>query len=639
MGHVAITRTCVLLVLIFSGSCWSSAQGQQVFTLARDGQAAAPLRVSPQADDVTRAAAQSLADQLAAITGAAFALEPIGAGAGGIIVGTSGELADLVPDALPPDPSPAGLEQYLLRSEPGRLLVVGATPLAVQHAVWDLLHRLGHRQFFPGPVWEVVPRQPTLSVEVNALAKPAYLSRGIWANYGTWGYNDQTLRQWHQRNRTVSAFTLRSGHAYENIIRRNKELFDQHPEYRGLVKGERRSSKMCVGNPAVRELVVRYALDTFAQKPDEQMISVDPSDGGGWCECDACAAIGSPSDRAITLANDVALALEREKLDKYVGLYAYNEHAPPPRVRPHPRVIVNVATAFTRGASIDGLITGWRDAGLKQFGIREYFSIHTWDRDLPGAARASRLNYLATTIPHYHEMGARFYSAESSDNWGPCGLGYYVAARLLWDPSESSRVEALREDFLDKAFGPVQSSMRRFYTLIDGDKKVLLSSDLIGRMYRELDEARRGTSEPAIRARLDHLLLYTRYVELFRHYQNNSGAERQLAFERVIRHAYRMRTTQMLHVKALYRDVARPKRDASLTMPEDAQWQVPEGKNPWKSSEPWGEQELSAMLAAGIEANPIVTFEPARLRRCSRTASVRVGGSSTTPGRRRAGRR
>src|SRR5690606_26594174 len=86
------------------------------------------------------------------------------------------------------------------------------------------------------------------------------------------------------------------------------------------------------------------------------------------------------------------------------------------------------------------------------------------------------------------------------------------------------------------------------------------------------------------------------------------GEERQAAFEQVIRHAYRMRTTQMVHTKALYRDLVG--RDKSVSIPEEARWQKPEPGNPWKSSEPWSREELDAIFAAGIAANPVVSFEP-----------------------------
>src|SRR5699024_1619461 len=122
-------------------------------------------------------------------------------------------------------------------------------------------------------------------------------------------------------------------------------------------------------------------------------------------------------------------------------------------------------------------------------GMREYYSVHPWDRDLPGRARGANLDYLRKSIVEFHAAKARFMSAESSDNWGPNGLGYYIAARMLWDVDEAQSVEALKQDFLTRAFGTASEPMAEFYSLIDGANRPLLSSDLIGRMYRQLDKA------------------------------------------------------------------------------------------------------------------------------------------------------
>lgn len=497
----------------------------------------------------------------------------------------------------------------------------------MHHAVWDLLCRLGHRQFFPGETWEVVPRLDTVSIEVDVVEKPDYLSRMIWANYGSWDYNVEPNKLWQMRNRAPGAFALKTGHAYDSFIHRNKSVFDQHPEYLGLVKGERRSSKLCISNPDLRQLVVDHCLRAAEQNPDHDSVSVDPSDGGGWCECEPCAAIGTPSDRALLLANDAAAAMEQKFPDKYVAMYAYNYHAPPPtQVAAHPRVSVSVATAFLRGQTVDGLIDGWKAKGIKQFGIREYFSINTWDRDLPGRARASDFDYLATTIPHYHAQGAKFYSAESGDNWGPCGLGYYLAARIMWDVDEAKRVEELKTDFFQKAFGAAEGPMREFYHRIlrSPSRPVLMSRDLTGRMYRLLDEARSQTSDPKIHARLDHLVLYTRYVELFRAYEMAGGDARQQAFERLIRHAYRIRTTQMVHAKAIYRDL--DNRDKSVAIPDEAKWQKPEPDNPWKSSASWTAEEIAQLSKDGIASNPTVSFTPQAFSQDLRPLDAQLAG-------------
>jgi hypothetical protein len=336
--------------------------------------------------------ARTLASYLGRIGSAEFAIEN-GDGARGIAVGVASDFPELQLAEELKDASPAGQEKYLLRSHASGVYVVGATDLAVRHATWDLLYRLGHRQFFPGETWEVVPKLDTITISVDTVQKPAYVTRMIWANYGTWDYNVEPNKLWQARNRAPGGFVLKTGHAYDAIINKNKAEFEKHPEYRGLVKGERKRTKLCISNPGLRQLVVDYAIRQLEENPQNDSVSVDPSDGGGWCECEPCAAIGTPSDRALLLANTVAETVEQKFPDKYVGMYAYNFHAAPPtKVTAHPKVIVCVATAFLRGQTVEGLIEGWRAKGIKQFGIREYFSINTWDRDLPGRARAGALD-------------------------------------------------------------------------------------------------------------------------------------------------------------------------------------------------------------------------------------------------------
>ena len=179
----------------------------------------------------------------------------------------------------------------------------------------------------------------------------------------------------------------------------------------------------------------------------------------------------------------MAAAVHAKYPGRLVGMYAYSEHSPPPTIPAHPNVVISVATGFIRGGfTVDQLLDGW-GRKAKTLGVREYYSVNTWDRDLPGAARGGRLNYLRQTIPHFHALGARFLSAEASDNWGPNGLGYFVAARLLWDVKEADRVDALVAGFLDDCFGPAKGPMAEFYALLTGDRAPLLCDDAVGRWF------------------------------------------------------------------------------------------------------------------------------------------------------------
>ncbi len=312
-----------------------------------------------------------------------------------------------------------------------------------------------------------------------------------------------------------------------------------------------------------------------------------------------------------TLGTEVAAAISAKYPDKYVGMFAYNQHSPPPNTRVHSHVIVSVATAFIKGGlSFDEILRGWSEKGAT-LGVREYYSVNVWDRDQPGHARGGNLDYLRRTIPEFHAGGARFMSAESSENWGPNGLGYYLAARMMWDVGEAKNIDALVDDFLARAFGPARAPMREFYQQIDGSKPHLVVDDQLGRMFRALDQARKLADSPAIHARLDDLTLYAQYCSLYHHYAMSSDAERQAAFETLIRFAYRIRGTMMIHSLALYRDLAA--RDKTVKIPTEAAWNVPDGKNPWKSSEPFTAAAIADFVAQGIAAHKLVelNFKPA----------------------------
>ncbi|MDQ3814673.1 MAG: DUF4838 domain-containing protein [Armatimonadota bacterium] len=583
--------------------------GSGAVELASDGKAQFPVVVAVNAGEATRKAASQLADYLGRMSGAKFEVTS-GDGSSGIAVGRASDFPALPVKAPWDEKDITRREDYLLRSHERGVYILGATEMAVEHGVWDLLDRLGYRQFFPGEHWEVGPQRRDLRIEVDSHEHPDYYARRIWYGFGAWDYNAGPYADWCAKNRVTSGIELNTGHAYEAILRRHKKEFDAHPEYLGLVGGVRKSSKFCISNPGLRKLVIEDALAQFEKDPARDSISMDPSDGGGWCECAECAKLGSISDQALFLANEVAAAVNEKYPGKLVGMYAYNYHSPPPNIRVHPQVVISVATAFLKGGlSLDELLSGWSAQGAR-LGIREYYSVNTWDRDMPAEARGGNLAYLKRTIPHFHDKGARFLSAESSDNWGPNGLGYYLAARLLWNVEEAKRTDELVEDFLTRAFGPAKEPMREFYRQLDGSQPHLVASDQLGRMFRALHEARRLATTPEVRARLDDLVLYARYAHLYHRYAQAKGPARQAAFEALIRHAYRMRRTMMVHAKALYRDLAN--RDKSVSIPPGATWQVAEGKNPWKSSEPFSDAELTRFLTEGIAENAVteLTFQP-----------------------------
>jgi len=587
---------------------WAATPGRsddKKVILAAEGEALLPIQIPGNASQELSIQAATLADYLERMSGADFQ----------ITMGKEERAIQLIVEDG--TPSATERENYSIRSNADGLTLSGTTELALQHAVWDLLFRLGYRQYFPGENWEIIPKLDTIEIAINATESPDYNSRRIWYGFGFWDHNKSAWEDWVRKNRMEGGFELNTGHAYSRLIRSQQEAFDAHPEYYALVDNQRKiqgHAKLCISNPGVLDAAVAYAFDFFEENPDADSVSVDPSDGGNWCECQDCATLGPPNDRALILANAVAKAVT-DKLgpDRFVGMYAYGYHSLPPSIQVHPNVIISAATGFIKGGlKIEDVVAGWSGKGAT-IGIREYYSVHTWDRDLPGASRGSNLEYLSETIPRFHQMGARFLSAESSDNWGCNGLGYFFASRALWDLNEVDRRDAIVADFLENCFGPASEPMGKFFSLIEGSNKSarFVFDDVLARMFRHLSEARKlAGSDESIQRRINDLILYARYAEMFDHYRNGKGEERQAAYEALIRHAYRMRDSFMIHTYALWRDLAN--RDKTVSYPENAHWKIPETKNPWKSSELFNRGEIDQMLDDGIANHELVEldFEP-----------------------------
>lgn len=546
--------------------------------------------VSPKAAPEVRKSAEWLAEKLNKITGGKVTVSEKG---GGILLGTAGDFPDI---PLKPNFNLKDLgerQAYEIQTYDNGIYLIGAAPQAVEYAVADLLYKVGYRQYFPGRNWEIIPSWKEFRLAGHWRETPDYYYRRIWPGWGCWRDMREETDQWQRSVRGIGA-QLNSGHAYENFIRQNKKEFERHPEYYALVNGQRRGSKLCIGNPGLRKLVCDIAVKYFKDNPSRESFSVEPSDGGGWCECPLCAKLGSPSTRAVILANEVSRAIEASKYGRNVAMYAYNFHSLPPDVDANSNVIVSMATAF-RKADMDTIMNGWRKRNAT-LGIREYYDVILWSKNLPGQARSSDIAYLSRTIPEFYRKGARFMSAEAGDDWGPSGLGYYLAMRLLWNTSEDPR--EITDDFLKNSFGPASGSMRAFYQLLDGSHKHPLAPDYLGRLYRLLDQSRKAAAgDERVLSRLDDLAGYVRFAELYHQFNMAKNDREKEAFDKLMAFAASIRQSRMVHTYAMSRE----KRLAG---------RVQAAPVDWRNSPAPSRAAIDAFIQRGVAENKLLDFQP-----------------------------
>ncbi len=611
LGCVVMTLSFILTPLSLTAG---TDQEAVLVVLTSNGLATWPVVVGHEADARVREAAQDLADVLGRITGAEFAVTE-GDGLTGIAVGTAADFPLLDWTNLFDPTVVSGREDYVLRSHDKGLWLVGARPVAARHAVWDLLQRLGYRYYFPSPDWEIVPSISDLVVAVDVFERPAYHERDVGRTLrltrASW--LQERVGVWQVRNRAASDFQLATSHAYQDIVRRNQAVFDAHPEYLALVDGERRGNKMCISNPDLRALVAHYAEGLLLADPELDSVSLEPSDGGDWCECADCEALGSPSNRAVVLANEVAAAINALGLGpKYVGMYAYNWHSPPPTIDVHPNVIVSLEDTHLRyGTTLGAMLTGW-GARAHWLGRREAYARSSSSDSgfLPGGSRASDLSYIQQTLPYWHDRGVRFLKGGGNAHWGMNGIGYYLAARMLWDVAAAEEQDTLLDEFLGHSFGPAAEAMRGYFTAINRATEVAWVPGLrlpveqrIGRMYQALAAARPLAPDDAVRTRIDDLILYTRFVDL---YQQARASQED--FDALVTHIWRSRKRNMIDVinTLVYVDRFIVEALDHVVWGEGGGSTSPAYRHRQHEDEPFSAEEMGFILMNGVAAYPVI---------------------------------
>jgi hypothetical protein len=483
-----------------------------------------------------------------------------------------------------------GAESFILRTRPVGVVIAARTPTGAQHGIYELLHRLGCRWFFPGQAWEQIPRRTTAVLPVvDVTVSPSFAHRQIWYGWGAVRQARQDYRDWTRRNRQGGTFTGSVGHAYANIATPAAD-FEAHPEWFPFWDGERHpSGQLCLSNPDVQQRGIAYARERFRAKASYRMVSLSPNDGRGYCQCDACAALGSTSDQTVHFANVVAAAVHDEFPDRYLSMYAYSDNCAPPTLTAHPNVIVYVATKFIKSEhTVDELIDGWSKK-VSAIGIRDYYDVIIWSRDM---TRWS-VDHLRARIPFYHSRRVRAITAEASCNWAPQGINYYVASRLMWDHTVD--VDAVLAEFY-ASWGPAAVPMQRYFERWRGARRSPRPLGLLVLMQDLEEAAALAASDPVVEHRVDLFRLYLHWVALYQRHRRAKGGEELWRTAREAMHmTWRLGPTSMVHTVGQFRERRMWRLPKSFPQREIDRWKLTDAA-PETATAPDAEAGLNQLL-------------------------------------------
>jgi hypothetical protein len=383
---------------------------------------------------------------------------------------------------------------YILLSTPNHLLITGGGDFGTVFGVAGFLQRYaGVRWFSPTPYGEVVPHSANLVLNnVNWIDEPAYRGRSfvgvaLWGQGATLVHRDWLLfnrihpwlQQDNERGRLETRFWAQHG-LFELID--VKEYGTTHPDWFPLIDGKRfvpplndygHDWQPCMSNPQVTAEIARKIIETFDQYPEQETFSIAVTDGGGFCECDACRQMDGVesqtnpgysnrySRRVVLFSNRIAQLVAKKYPDRLLSIYAYHlTMAPPDDIKLESNIIPYLCSC--RDGYYDPYFKqrdlanqdGW-SAISNQIGLYEYFY---------GAGMlVPRIytNMLAQALRYGYEHKARAFISEAYPNWGLDGPKLYCAANLLWDPYQDP--SAMLDEYCAKMFGKAAAPMKAYF--------------------------------------------------------------------------------------------------------------------------------------------------------------------------------
>jgi hypothetical protein len=310
---------------------------------------------------------------------------------------------------------------------------------------------------------------------------------------GTAGYG---LRDWGVR---LGGGGLIVNHNHNWADFPSRQTLREHPEYLAL-NGDKRMAvpaddkaafqpKFCTTNPGLVKAYADGAIAWLEKNPEQRMVSISPSDGGGWCDCPECRKymVPGPSPqwgdygrykRSVTplilkFYNDVARIVREKCPGKMVCGYVYYDFTWPPDPLPplEPNVALMLAPLQHYGLTrykpelrdeFERLCAGWSRASP----FVGYYAASTWMRNGIGAPLGPSLPLLAHTFKTLADkrFEAVYYYSLPRDS---CGVHDYLVLKLMWNPHAD--IDALFQEWLDRAYGPGGTAMGRLYRLIDAE--------------------------------------------------------------------------------------------------------------------------------------------------------------------------
>ena len=483
-------RSLLLAILmVITAAPVFAATGGAGLTLAENGRTDYVIVRGAYASEAEVTAANTLAEYLERITGAAFPVVTDAAAP------ASKELA--VGRTNRADEKTLGVEgmdddgvRLLTAGE--RLYLTGGRARGALYAVYTFLEDwLGCRWFTHELT--VVPQQPTLTLDaIDYTYVPPFKLRQTYWMFSTVYADFCAAHKVHGIMAYLSdtyggpraEMAINGVHTIGYII--TADMFQTHPEYFGMDENGVRSvnRQPCFSNEDVLALTIQAALAHCGAY--ETVFSISQNDGQDFCRCEKCRAFnaahgGVDSASLLAFVNKVAAAVDAAYPGRRVETLAYqNSQTPPTGIEAAKNVVIRLCPISAcvlhdmddkkcpANARFDRDLSGW--SALTE-------NIYMWDY-------STNFQYVFALYPNILTLQARYRyfrdrNVISVFEHGcgeiiPAGefheLKTYLVCKLLWDPDTDvdRHIREFCEAYYGEAAGDVIEFIHTFETQVGG---------------------------------------------------------------------------------------------------------------------------------------------------------------------------
>ncbi len=420
-----------------------------------------------------------------------------------------------------------GSEGFFIRKDANNIYIVGSTPKGVLNGVYSFLEENTDIIWArPNEFGTVFTKKKSITAKkCNYYERPTFKLRG-WSTSGYKAFPNYPTLMWMIRNRInflpvnpndtvvkrieklyheAGIQLVLGGHNLYYWIP-NRVYFKKYPEFYGIVDGIRRpmgaDANLCFTNEKlIGELTRKIEQFIQIKKMNVDYIGINQMDTRVKCECPGCVKpIKLPSGKVLTkdaenfsstqffiFLNKIAKNIAEKYPKTKLITFSYFLTTPAPGVKLEKNIWILFAPAMRTDKQTlnhkynkrwKKIISNWTKC-TRNLIMREYYGCGAaFCRPLADTVQKDfqylkSLGFKGGTSEIMADASFWFGSSRAtSPYWDVSGMEFWLITKLYWN--SNANLEALRNRYLKRTYGPAGESMGKFFGLI---KKSWYASD------------------------------------------------------------------------------------------------------------------------------------------------------------------